>query len=285
MPLSAAPVDDDATPAAPAAADAACAGCGEAIAARHTVEAAMRASDERLVVVDATGCAEGSAAARPGTSPAVPRIHSLSGNAAAVASGISAALLARGQSDVRVVAQGGDARAADVGIGCLCGLFERNDDVLYVCYDSERGPRAGSAPATAGSLTAIAIAHAIPYVATASVADPADLAAKVRRAIAIRGARYVHVHAPCPLGWGCAAGDTAEVARLAVQCGLFPLFEAEHGRVTAVTRLSRALPVSDYLKVQRRYAPALAPGGGARLERIEADAQRNIARFGLLEHG
>jgi pyruvate ferredoxin oxidoreductase beta subunit len=105
------------------------------------------------------------------------------------------------------------------------------------------------------------------------------------KAIAIRGARYVHVHTPCPLGWGCAPGDTAEVARLAVQCGVFPLFEAEHGRVTAVTRLARAVPVTDYLELQRRFAPALAPAGAARLARIRADVERNIAKFGLLEQG
>ena len=153
-------------------------------------------------------------------------LHSLFGNAAAVASGVAAALRVKG-SDVRVLAQGGDGGTMDIGFGCLSGMFERNDDVLYVCYDNEaymntgvqrssatprRGAdehhaRARNVFGTGKNLPLLAMAHGIPYVATASVADLHDLEAKVLHAMSLRGARYLHVHVPCPLGWGSDASQ------------------------------------------------------------------------------
>ena len=99
------------------------------------------------------------------------------------------------------------------------------------------------------------MAHGIPYVATASVADLHDLEAKVARAMEFRGARYVHIHVPCPLGWGSAPADTIRIARLAVESGLFPLFEAINGRVTEATKIRRRVPVTEYLRLQKRFAP------------------------------
>ena len=116
------------------------------------------------------------------------------------------------------------------------------------------------------------------------VADLHDLERKVTKAMAIRGARYIHVFVPCPLGWGTASHDTIRIARLASECGLFPLFEAEHGAVTASLPIRRKVPVEEYLKPQKRFAHLFGKDGPdqARIARIQAMADANIARFGLL---
>jgi pyruvate ferredoxin oxidoreductase beta subunit len=127
------------------------------------------------------------------------------------------------------------------------------------------------------------MAHEIPYVATATVADLHDLEAKVTRAMELHGPRYLHVLVSCPLGWGTASCDGIRIARLASQCGLFPVYEAEHGEVTAVTKIRRQVPVEDYLRPQRRFAHLFEPEVRAEdLARIPAQADRNIARLGLL---
>jgi pyruvate ferredoxin oxidoreductase beta subunit len=129
----------------------------------------------------------------------------------------------------------------------------------------------------------IAMAHEIPYVATATVADLHDLEAKVMRAMELHGPRYLHVLVSCPLGWGTASCDGIRIARLASQCGLFPVYEAEHGEVTAVTKIRRQVPVEEYLRPQRRFAHLFSPEVRSDdLARIQAQADRNIARLGLL---
>jgi pyruvate ferredoxin oxidoreductase beta subunit len=130
------------------------------------------------------------------------------------------------------------------------------------------------------------MAHEIPYVATATVAELRDLEAKVERAMEFRGARYVHVFVPCPLGWGSASKDTIRLARLAKETGLFPVFEAEHGEVVSVSKIRRQLPVEEYLRPQKRFAHLFAdPPRTDVVERIQAIADRNIRRFGLLPDG
>src|SRR5438046_2057522 len=256
----------------------ACQGCGEALGARYAIDAAMRATNNRLIAVNATGCLEVFSTPYPETSWQVPWIHSLFGNAAAVASGVAAAQRALGRHGVRVIAQGGDGGTTDIGFGCLSGMFERNDDVLYICYDNEAYmntgvQRSSATPPAARTATTpvighepgnkfgsgknvplIAMAHGIPYVATASVANLRDLGRKVARAMRLDGARYIHIFVPCPLGWGSASEDTIKIARLAVETGLFPLFEAHHGEVTARTPIRRKVPVTEYLQLQKRYA-------------------------------
>jgi pyruvate ferredoxin oxidoreductase beta subunit len=287
----------------------ACQGCGEALGARYILDAAQRAADGKVIAVNATGCLEVFSTPYPETSWQLPWLHSLFGNAPAVAAGVAAALRAKGRTDIRVVGQGGDGGTVDIGLGCLSGMFERNDDVLYVCYDNEAYmntgvQRSGATPPAARTATTqavgerpgapfgqgknlplIAMAHEIPYVATATVAGLRDLEAKVHRAMTLRGARYLHVLVPCPLGWGTASSDTVRIARLAEQSGLFPVFEAVNGEVTDVTPIRRRLPVEDYLRPQKRYAhlfqPELRTDVIARLQRA---ADRNIARFGLLAH-
>jgi len=286
----------------------ACQGCGEALGARYAVDAAMRATQGQLIAANATGCLEVFSTPYPETSWQLPWIHSLFGNAAAVGTGIAAAMKVKGRSNVRVIAQGGDGGTTDIGFGCLSGMFERNDDVLYICYDNEAYMNTGvqrSSATPAGARTAttmavgaepgaqfgqgknlplIAMAHEIPYVATATVADLRDLEAKVERAMGIHGARYLHILVPCPLGWGSASHDTIRLARLARESGLFPVFEAENGEVTSVTKIRHRVPVEEYLRPQKRFAHLFGPKGQIHmLERIQAQADRNIKRFGLLD--
>jgi len=294
----------------------ACQGCGEALGARWVLDAAMRATEGQLIAANATGCLEVFSTPYPESSWQLPWIHSLFGNAAAVGTGIAAALHVRAlkagrpHSDVRVVAQGGDGGTTDIGFGCLSGMFERNDDVLYICYDNEAymntgvqrssatPPAARTATTTAvgaapgaefgkgKNVPMIAMAHEIPYVATATVADLHDLEAKVERAMAIRGARYLHVLVPCPLGWGSASHDTIRLARLARETGIFPVFEAERGEVTQVAKIRRRVPVDEYLQPQKRFAHLFGPNGRADLlQRIQEGADRNIRRLGLLDEG
>jgi len=292
----------------------ACQGCGEALGARYAVDAAMRATNGQIIAANATGCLEVFSTPYPETSWQLPWIHSLFGNAAAVGTGIAAALKVKATkagkpvSDVRVIAQGGDGGTTDIGFGCLSGMFERNDDVLYICYDNEAymntgvqrssatppaartattmavGPHPGAEFGQGKNLPLIAMAHEIPYVATATVADLRDLEAKVEKAMSMRGARYLHILVPCPLGWGSASHDTIRLARLARETGIFPEFEAEHGEVTSVTKIRSRVRVEDYLRPQKRFAHLFAGAGDAiTIAKIQADADRNIRRFKLLD--
>ena len=285
----------------------ACQGCGEALGARFALDAAMRAAGGQLIVANATGCLEVFSTPYPESSWRVSWMHSLFGNAAAVATGIAAAMRVKGRADVRVVAQGGDGGTTDIGLGCLSGMFERNDDVLYICYDNEAymntgvqrssatpaaastattpavGPHPGKPQGHGKSVPLIAMAHRIPYVATASVADLRDLEYKIDKAMHIHGARYVHIHVPCPLGWGSEPKDTVRVARLAIETGLFPLFEAEHGDVTERTFIRHLKPVEEYLRLQKRFAHLFSGNADPQsLTAIQQIANRNIKEFGLL---
>src|SRR4029078_9864321 len=130
----------------------------------------------------------------------------------------------------------------------------------------------------------IAMAHEIPYVATATVAELHDLEAKVERAMELHGARYLHVFLPCPLGWGAESKDTIRIARLAKETGLFPVFEAEHGEVVSVSKIRRRVAVEQYLRPQLRCPHLFGdPPRPDVIERLQALADRNVRRFGLLE--
>ena len=285
----------------------ACQGCGEALGARFVLDAAMRAAGGEIVIANATGCLEVFSTPYPESAWQLAWVHSLFGNVAAVGSGIAAALKAQGREHVRVVAQAGDGGTVDIGLGCLSGMFERNDDVLFVCYDNQGymntgvqrsgatppaartantrpvGPEPGNVFGQGKDLPRIAMAHEIPYVATATVADLRDLERKVEKAMSLRGARYLHVLVPCPLGWASASQDTIRLARLATQSGLFPVFEAEHGVVTATTPIRQRVPVEDYLTLQGRFAHLFGPDGRPDVvARIQAGADRNIDRYDLV---
>ena len=275
-------------------------------ATRSTPRCAPR--NNRLIAANATGCLEVFSTPYPESSWQLPWMHSLFGNAPAVATGIAAALRVKGRSDVRVVGQAGDGGTVDIGMGCLSGMFERNDDVLFICYDNEGYmntgvQRSGATPPGARTATTEAVGPRAgeplrPGQERAAdrhgARDPVRGDGNRRRSARHRvqgrarhdvpwGAVPAHPR-DLSAGWGCDSADTVRVARLAAQSGLFPVFEAEHGEVTAVTKIRHQVPVEEYLKLQRRYAHLF--GSAPRpdiVARIQARADHNIARFGLLE--
>lgn len=275
------------------------------------MDAAMHVTNKQLIAVNATGCLEVFSTPYPETSWQIPWIHSLFGNAAAVATGVAAALKVKRQKglmgEVRVVAQGGDGGTTDIGFGCLSGMFERNDDVLYICYDNggymntgiQRssatppaartattmpvGPEPGNPFGQGKFVPAIAMAHDIPYVATATVADLRDLEHKVRKAMTFHGARYIHILVPCPLGWGSPSHDTLRLARLAKETGLFPVFEAENGELTSSSKIRRLLPVEEYLRSQKRFAHLFGKSPAIdTIARLQTIADKNVRKYDLL---
>jgi pyruvate ferredoxin oxidoreductase beta subunit len=279
----------------------ACLGCGEALAARLVLEA----TGPDVMVANATGCLEVFTTPWPESAWRVPWLHSLFENTGAVAAGMEAALKAQGKT-TKVLAFAGDGGTFDIGFQALSGLLEREHDVLYVCYDNEGYmntgvQRSGSTPHAAATTTspagrarmgkrhlkkdilAIIASHHIPYAATASIAYPEDLKRKVRQALAIKGPTFIHLHAPCPLGWGHDGSLSVEVARLAVQTGLFPLLEVERGQVISVMPIRNVRPVTDYLKLQGRFSHLFRADPKAReeLEHLQALADHNVELFKL----
>jgi pyruvate ferredoxin oxidoreductase beta subunit len=276
----------------------ACAGCGQAIAARLVIEAA----GPNTIVVNNTGCLEVFSTRYPESAWDVPWIHSLFENAAAVASGVEAALIYLGKKETtNVIAQGGDGGTADIGLQALSGMLERGHDILYVCYDNEAYmntgvQRSGLTPFNTNTTTSpvgskstgnirhkkpmpeIALAHGIPYVAVASAGFTQDLQRKVKKAISIKGPKYIQIHVPCPLGWRHETGMTLEVAKLAVETGLYPLIEYENGALISRRQIVPK-PVEEYLKVQGRFKHLL--NNPAAIKQIQEIADNNIKKYGL----
>jgi pyruvate ferredoxin oxidoreductase beta subunit len=278
----------------------ACHGCGLALAVRHILEA----TGSNVIVVSPTGCLETFSSPYGYSSWRVPWIHHLFENAPAIASGVAAALKAQGRKDTRVVAIGGDGATFDIAFGALSGMFERGDDVLYICTDNGAymntgGQRSGATPFYAATTThpagktsigktetkkdlpEIAAAHGVPYVATASIAYLRDLRQKVKKAMTLHGPRYIQIDTPCPSVWGFPTDHALEIGRLGIKCGLVPLFEMEGGRVVKVKRIKKS-PVTGYLKAQKRFRH-LFEGERDRteIEDLQAVADRNIERYGL----
>ena len=273
----------------------ACQGCGEALGARYAIDAAMRATSNQLIAVNATGCLEVFSTPYPETSWQIPWIHSLFGNAAAVASGVAAAQRALGRDDVRVIAQGGDGGTTDIGFGCLSGMFERNDDVLYICYDNEAYMNTGVQRSSATPPAArTATTPAVGPVARQRVRHRQERAAhrdgashsrtsrprvsptcatskrKVTRAMAIRGARYIHIFVPCPLGWGSAPrGHDPDRAARGRVAGSFRSSRPQHGKVTARTPIRRKVPVTEYLKLPEALRPPVRQAARRRAHRAD----------------
>ena len=279
----------------------ACSGCGELLGLRL----ALNAAGPNIICTFATGCIEITTSKYPESAWMVPAIHSLFENSAAVASGIEVALKALGRDEnTKVLAIGGDGATADIGMGCLSGMFERGHSVLYLCFDNEAYmntgvQRSGLTPTDARTTTTpsgevsfgnpkpkknmpeIAVAHGVSYVATTSVGYPKDIERKIKNAMAVKGPAYVQIHVPCPLGWAYKTALTAQVAQLAVQTGLYPLFEKVNGEITKITRIARRKPVEDYLKLQGRFKHLFMEAGKDELQRVQAIADENIAKFCL----
>ncbi len=277
----------------------ACQGCGEALGARYAIDAAMEATNRQLVAANATGCLEVFSTPYPETSWQIPWIHSLFGNAAAVATGIAAAMRVKGRQRRprgrtrrrrrhhrhRLRLPVGHVRAQRRRALHLLrqrGLHEHRRAALvgdaagraHQHDDAGRRLAPGNRFGQGKNLPAIAMAHEIPYVATATVAELRDLEAKVRRAMEFRGARYIHILVPCPLGWGHGSAETIRMARLAKETGLFPVFEAEHGEVKRVSKIRRQLPVEEYLQPQQRFAHLFKRAAAPRHHRTHPAAGR-----------
>ena len=278
----------------------ACIGCGEALAVRL----ACKALGQNVIVVSATGCMEIVSSQLPWTSWRVPWIHTLFENTAAVASGIEAGLKAmrrkgRGlDQDVHVVAMAGDGGTSDIGLQALSGALERGHNFLYICFDNEAymntgiqrssatpyGASTTTAPAgkmSIGQVTwkknmpAIAAAHDIPYVATACPSYPFDLMDKVAKGMAINGPAYIHILSVCPTGWRCLPELAVEIGRLAVQTGIFPLYEIEDGRYRLSVNPSKLKPVQDYFKLQGRFGHL----SGETIKEIQGKVDREYSRL------
>ena len=258
----------------------ACQGCGAALGLRHI----FKAVDKDTIVINATGCMEIISSPYPFTSWALPWLHVAFENAAAVASGVEAAVKAlqrKGRIDpdkkIKVIALGGDGGTADIGLQALSGALIRRHNFTYICYDNEAymntGVQGSSATPLGASTTTtpagevsfgqgywkknlaeIAVAHKADYVATACPSYPLDLIRKVKRATEIEGPAYIHLFAVCPTGWGTDPAYSVRLGRLAAETGVFPLYEVDHGRYRLTLDLPNGLrPVTDYLKGQRRF--------------------------------
>jgi pyruvate ferredoxin oxidoreductase beta subunit len=256
----------------------ACIGCAEALAVRM----AMKVLGDNVIVVSATGCMEIVASQLPNSSWEVPWIHTLFENTAAVASGIESAIKVMSRKgryalkDTKVVAMAGDGATADIGLQSLSGALERGHDMIYICLDNEAYmntgiQRSSSTPLGATTTTspagkksigqmswkknlpAIAVAHDIPYVATACPSYYRDMMTKVHKAMQVKGPSYIQVLSVCPTGWRCPTDQVVEVGRLAVQTGMFPLYEVENGKYNLNVIPETLKPITDYTKLQGRF--------------------------------
>jgi pyruvate ferredoxin oxidoreductase beta subunit/2-oxoisovalerate ferredoxin oxidoreductase beta subunit len=246
---------------------AACPGCIEALSLRHV----LAALGPDTVAVIPPSCLAIMAGPQPLSGLTIPVYPPPLASSAAAASGLRRALDARGRRDTQVVVFAGDGGTYDIGFQCLSSAAERNENILYVCFDNEgymntgaqkssstpHFARTGSTPAgkptKKKNLTAIMAAHEIPYAATASSGYLADLLRKVEKARAIRGFRLITLLVPCLDGWGVPEDQGITLTRLAVESGVFPLYEVEDGHRYTLSEPRKTRPVRDYLTVQRRY--------------------------------
>ncbi len=246
-----------------------CPGCGLTVAYRHV----LKALGPDTVVVTTAGCGSVVAGYYPMTSIKVPFFHCSFGTAASTASGLRAGLDMMGKESTQVLAWAGDGGTFDIGLQALSGAAERNDDMIYVCYDNEAYMNTGVQRSSATPLgtwttttpgeapedrvkkdiAGIMAAHGVPYIAAACVSFPEDLREKVRRARAASGFRFLHLLAPCPTGWMHPASETIHIGRLAVGSRTFPLFEIFDGEKIRLSPMPEKVPVTEYLKPQRRF--------------------------------
>jgi pyruvate ferredoxin oxidoreductase beta subunit/2-oxoisovalerate ferredoxin oxidoreductase beta subunit len=272
----------------------ACPGCGLTIAFRHVVKTLGR----NTAVVTTAGCGSVVAGYYPTTTTRLPFFHCSFGTAAATAAGLKAGYIQMGKPGIQVLAWAGDGGTMDIGLQSLSGAAERNDDILYVCYDNEAYMNTGvqrSSGTPPGSWTtttpnaapedrpkkdivAIMAAHRVPYIATASVAHLPDLVRKVRWAKSIKGFRFLHILIPCPTGWLYPARDTVRLGRLAVSTRTFPLFEIRDGREYRLSRMGAKTPAAEYLSAQGRFRKLTAEGVAG----IQADIDRRWGELNAL---
>lgn len=250
----------------------ACAGCGGSLAVRI----ALKVLGERSIAVLPAGCMSAVGFNFPQLCFGNNAIISTFAGTASMLTGVEAGLRAQGITDFHAVGFAGDGGTADIGIQALSGAIDRNDDIIYICYDNEAymntgiqkssltpfGARTTTTPAGKNirgnlrpkkNMFEIVAAHGIPYAATASIGYLNDFMKKVEKASQIKGTKFIHVLAPCPTGWGIATDETVEIAKEVVDSGLWYLAEYENGEFTLNNKPKQFTSVADYLKKQSRF--------------------------------
>ncbi|MBI5014405.1 MAG: 3-methyl-2-oxobutanoate dehydrogenase subunit beta [Deltaproteobacteria bacterium] len=248
----------------------ACAGCGAAVAMRFV----LKGLGDRAILVLPACCWTIIGGPFPYSALRVPVLHTAFETGGAAASGVRAALDRRGDTETQVVTWAGDGGTFDIGLQALSGAAERDENILYVCYDNEAYMNTGVQGSSAtpygawttttptGSpkrvrkkdIVGILAAHRIPYAATASIAYPEDLVRKVQRAASVKGTKFLHVYATCPTGWKVPSEVSIRLARLAVQTRTFPLYEVERGERYTINVEPVGYLVDEYLKAQGRFS-------------------------------
>ena len=246
-----------------------CPGCGAAIAMRFL----LKALGDQIIMVIPACCWSIIAGPYPQSTLRVPVLHSAFETGGAMASGVRAALDIKGDTQTTVVTWAGDGGTFDIGFQALSGAVERNEDFIYVCYDNEAYmntgvQRSSSTPygawttTTPGSdwkkmrkknIVEALAAHRIPYAATASIAYPEDLVAKVKKAKAMKGSRFLHIFSSCPTGWRIPSELAIKIARMAVQTNIFPLYEVEGGVKYTINFHPKGYLVREYFHLQGRF--------------------------------
>jgi pyruvate ferredoxin oxidoreductase beta subunit len=276
----------------------ACAGCSSSLCLRYITKAA---GPDTVLVVPAC-CTSVIQGIYPNTAMDIPVYNIAFAAAAACASGMSNAFRSLGR-DTNVIVYAGDGGTVDIGIQALSGAFERGTDFLYICYDNEAYgntgmQRSGATPLGARTTTTpggkptmkkdldrIVEAHDPPYMATACSAYPLDLFKKVKKALSIRGPKFIHILAPCPPGWRYSSEKTVEMGKLAVKTGTWVLYEREYGNLTingpSKAAIRKPVPLEDYIRGQGRFK-GVTP---EMLEQMRQHMQANLTRLVREEEG
>lgn len=293
----------------------ACAGCGQMVAAK----AVINALGEDVIVANATGCLEVTTTPYPNSSWRVPWIHSLFENAAGISSGIKASLNYKARkasskkereknNKTKVVAQGGDGATFDIGFGLISGMWERGEEIIYICYDNEAyantgvqasgatpwGANTTTSPAGGGDtidaigshqrkkdMLAIARGHGLNYVAQTTAGYPEDIAKKIEKAKQTKGPSYIQILSPCMPGWKIEPHQGIEAGQKAAQTGLYPVVEYENGELTNAMKVGKKPPkVEEYLKMQGRFKHLFKDEKGKKqIEHIQSIADENIRKL------
>jgi len=275
----------------------ACGGCIESLSIRIIVNTIGRDA----VAVVPPSCGAIICGGYPNSSLSIPAFHTTLEAGAASASGVKRALVARGKPDTTVICLAGDGGTYDIGFQALSSAVERNEDILYVCFDNEGYMNTGGQKSSSTSLLAatgstpsgklspkknlveILAAHNIPYVATLSAGHINDFVRKVEKAKSIRGTRVLIVLIPCLAGWGVADNDGIRVSRLAVESGVFPLYEVENGDRYTLNQPAGSMPVRDYLRAQKRYSHLTEEDISLIQARVDRDRARLESRVSRSE--
>lgn len=280
-----------------------CAGCGAPI----IVKMVLLASEYPVIACSSTGCLEVSTCISDYTAWKIPWIHSAFENAAATIAGVETmyrSLKKQGkiEKEIKFIAFCGDGGTYDIGLQSLSGAMERGHDMLYICYNNEAYMNTGiqrssatplgadTTTCPAGSvipgklqerkdLTRIMAAHSIPYVAQASPSHWADLMKKVRKALEIKGPKFMNIISPCNRGWRSRTNDAIQLSKLAVETCYWPLYEVENGVTRITFKPKEKRPLVDFLKPQGRFKHLFSPENEWILKQAQEDVDKNWGRL------